>query len=338
MTARRSRNFNIYGYPDEVKTLKEILEDRDSVKGNPRALSARMRKEPLTIEEAFSSDGDKCIFNIINILEREKQFSERPISKRKIIFWMDEEYQKVKWRDIQKSEEDFCWHLSEDAELSFFEDNKVIRQGNIIKPGRTKFGAISVDSYSNSQGGRKYGSKASAWIGKKYDLNNPEKSNKAVGHLYGRPKEKDDLHKQVMLAAIYYGYQVWFEHNSDSYDSYFRDRGKRNYLGLYPLSCIEPLKKETTERHRGVPTTPYSLTTQHDKGIAYFENYCHLIDFEEILSNAKKFDPYDRTKFDTIVSFMILLVVLSEPENTPLSPKTPLVKVYPNYGYQRQLN
>ena len=329
-TSDEGRNFDIYGYSNIDKTINEILADRESVRNSPRALSARMRKEPRTIEEAFSEDGDKCIFNIINIMDREKNLRDAPVFKRKIIFEMDVERQKVKWRDIRKGEEDFCWHLSEDAQLGLFEDNKIIKDGTTIKPGRIKFGAISVDSYSNSQGGRKYGSKASAWIGRKRELDKPYNSNKAVGHLYGRPKEKDDLHKQIMLAAIFYGYQVWFEHNSDSYDSYFRDRGKRGYLGLYPLSCIEPSKRETTDRHRGVPTTPYSLTTQHDNGIAYFENYCHLIDFEDLLTPAKKFDPYDRTKFDSVVSFLILITVLNEPVFLPPPKKTPLIEVYPS--------
>jgi len=328
-TADEAKNFDIYGYPDVEKTVKEILADRESVRNNPRSLSARIRKEPRTIEEAFSEDGDKCMFNIMNIMDRDKSLAENPVFKRKILFEMDVEKQKVKWRDIRKGEEDFCWHLSEDAQLGMFEDNKIIRDGTTVKPGRTKFGAIAVDSYSNSQGGRRYGSKASAWIGRKRELENPNSSNKAVGHLYGRPREKDELHQQVMLASIFYGYQVFFEHNSDSYDSYFRDRGKRAYLGPYPLSCIDPTKRETQERHRGVPTTPYSLTVQHDTGIAYFENYCHLIDFQELLDAAKKFDPYDRTKFDAVVSFLILIVVLNEPVYIPPPKKHALVQVYP---------
>lgn len=332
MTADRARYFNEYGYPDEQRTIKDILADRESVKNNPRALAARTRKEARTIEEAWLENAEKCIFNIMNINGREKQLREEPKPKRKIVFYMEPETQKVKWRDAQKGDEDFCWHLSEDAQLGFFEDNKVVRDGNTVKPGRTKFGAISVDSYSNSQGGRRYGSKASAWIGRKREIENPDKSNKAVGHLFGRPKEKDELHQQVMLAAIYYGYQVWFEHNSDSYDSYFRDRGKRAYLGLYPISCIAPEKREKEERHRGVPTTPYSLTHQHDTGIAYFENYCHLIDFEELLTNAKKFDPYDRTKFDAVVSFLILIVVLNEPIYERPQRRQPLFQLYDNQG------
>ena len=111
-TSDEGRNFDIYGYPNVEKTVKEILADRESVKNSPRALSARMRKEPRTIEEAFSEDGDKCIFNIINIINREGELRETPKFKRKILFYRDLETQKVRWRDIVKSEEDFCWAFS----------------------------------------------------------------------------------------------------------------------------------------------------------------------------------------------------------------------------------
>lgn len=339
-TSDEGRNFDIYGYPDVEKTVKEILADRESVRNSPRSLSARMRKEPRTIDEAFSDDGDKCVFNIINILDREKWLRENPIFKRSIVFYMDGETQKVKWRDATKSELDFCWRVSPDAELGLFEDNKTIKEGTTIKPGRIKFGAISVDSYSNSQGGRKYGSKASAWMGRKYDINNPTQTGKPTGHLYGRPKEKDELHRQVMLAAIYMGFEAFYEHTSDDYFSFFRDRGKLGYLGLYPWSLIDVTKrnKETVERHRGTPITPFSLTKQLDNGIAYFENHCDKIDFEEVFPPAKKFDPYKRTDYDAVVSLLILITVLYEPVVVSQPPKTPLVRVYPNTGVPTSYN
>lgn len=329
MTADRARNFNIYGYPDVEKTIKEILADRDSVKHNPRALAARTRKEARTIEEAFLEDGDKCIFNIINIIEREKQLRENPVPKREIVFYMDEETQKVKWRDVMKEEKDFCWRVTHIPPAG--QENKFIIEGGMKKPGRINDGAISVDSYSNAQGGKKYGSKASAWIGRRLDPFDENNTGKPVGHLYGRPKEKDELHRQVMLAAIYYGYPIYYEHTADDYFGYFKDRGRLGYLGLYPMSLIDVVKrqKENVERHRGTPITPYSLTKQHDNGIAYFEKYCHKLDFEEIFTFAKKFDPYNRTESDVIVSLLILISVLQEPVRPQVRHKSPLIQVYP---------
>jgi len=323
MSAKRTRNFDDFGHPDEEKTLAQILADRDTVKNNQRALSARIRKEPLTIDEAFSTDSDKCIFNVMNIGAREAYLKENPKLKRHVIFYRDID-QVVRWREINDKEEDFHWIITQFPKAG--EENKHTYDVKTKKPARVSDGAIAIDGYSNSQGG-KYGSKASAWIGRRYDLLNPEHTGKAIGHLYGRPQIKETLHEQVLLAAEFYGYQAWYEHNSDDYLSYFRDRGRVGYLGSYPLSTIDPAKRETAERHKGFPTTPFSLTKQTDVGIMYFESHIDSIDFENLLEDAKKFDPNNRTDFDITVSFLMLIVCLMEPVQKQIK-REALVKSY----------
>jgi hypothetical protein len=323
MSAKRTRNFDDFGFPDENKTLDQILADRETVKNNSRALSARVRKEPLTIDEAFSTDSDKCIFNVMNIGAREQYLKENPVLKRHIIFYRDID-QTVKWRNINDKEEDFHWVITQFPKSG--EENKHTYDVKTRKPARISDGAIAIDGYSNSQGG-KYGSKASAWIGRRYDLLNPETTGKAIGHLYGRPQIKETLHEQVLLAAEFYGYQAWYEHNSDDYLSYFRERGRVGYLGSYPISTIDPSKRETAERHKGFPTTPFSLTKQTDVGIMYFESHIDSIDFENLLEDAKKFDPNNRTDFDQTVSFLMLIVCLMEPIQKQIK-REPLVRSY----------
>ena len=323
MSAKRTRNFDDFGHPDEEKTLAQILADRDTVKNNQRALSARIRKEPLTIDEAFSTDSDKCIFNVMNIGAREAYLKENPKLKRHVIFYRDID-QIVRWREINDKEEDFHWVITQFPQAG--EENKHTYDVKTRKPARVSDGAIAIDGYSNSQGG-KYGSKASAWIGRRYDLLNPEHTGKAIGHLYGRPQIKETLHEQVLLAAEFYGYQAWYEHNSDDYLSYFRDRGRVGYLGSYPLSTIDPAKRETADRHKGFPTTPFSLTKQTDVGIMYFESHIDSIDFENLLEDAKKFDPNNRTDYDITVSFLMLIVCLMEPVQKQVK-REALVKSY----------
>ena len=323
MSAKRTRNFDDFGHPDEEKTLAQILADRDTVKNNQRALSARIRKEPLTIDEAFSTDSDKCIFNVMNIGARESYLKENPKLKRHVIFYRDID-QVVRWREINDKEEDFHWVITQFPQAG--EENKHTYDVKTRKPARVSDGAIAIDGYSNSQGG-KYGSKASAWIGRRYDLLKPEDTGKAIGHLYGRPQIKETLHEQVLLAAEFYGYQAWYEHNSDDYLSYFRDRGRVGYLGSYPISTIDPAKRETADRHKGFPTTPFSLTKQNDVGIMYFESHIDSIDFENLLEDAKKFDPNNRTDYDITVSFLMLIVCLMEPVQKQIK-REALVKSY----------
>jgi len=139
----------------------------------------------------------------------------------------------------------------------------------------------------------------------------------------------------VLLAAEYYGYPTWYEHSADDYEGYFRERGKSGYLGRYPLSLIDPNKREKAERHKGTPITPFSLTRQLDNGIAYFEYHCDKIDFDEVLSTAKVFDPYDRTAYDCIVSFLMLISVLMEPSKLPPPKRYPLIETFPNVRTQQ---
>lgn len=331
MTSDRGRNFDIYGEPDVQKTVKEILADRASVSHNLRALSARIRKEARTIEEAFSTDGDKCIFNVMYVDQRTRELNEKPIIKRCVTFYRDLD-QTIKWRDVDPKNNSFHWKIT--AFPPPGQENKSAIVDKLKKPGRTRDGAIAIDGYSNSQGGAKYGSKASAWIGRKFDIMDPLNTGKAIGWLYGRPVVKDMLYEQVMMAAEYYGYVAWFEHNSDSYLEYFRDRGKILYLGTYPLSTIDPIKRQEADRYRGFPTTPFSLTKQTDTGIAYVENYWYLIDYPELLEDMKVFDPNNRTEFDITVSFLMLLVCLMEPEYIPPPRKTPIVTLYENKSYK----
>ena len=327
MSAKKTRNFDAYGYADEEKTLKAILADRETVKNNPRALSARIRKEPLTIEEAFMTDSDKCIFNTVNIGNRKRYLAENPPFMRKVLFYRNTDGI-VGWREVPNPESDnFHWKILQFPPIG--QENKSKRVLGLKCPDRISDGAMTVDGYSNSQGGQKYGSRASAWIGRRFDILDPYNTGKAIGWLYGRPNIKETLHEQVLLAAEYFGYEVAYEHNSDDYLSYFRERGMINYLAKYPLSTIDPNKRQEAVRYRGFPTTPFSLTKQVDVGISYFEHHIDLIDYIELLEDAEQFDPESRTVFDITVSFLMLLVMLQEPVNISKKKEEPIVKIYP---------
>lgn len=312
-TADETKFFDIYGDPDVGKTIEDILIDRESAK-NSRALSSRKKKEPRTIDEAFSSDGDDSIFNTENIDARKKSLRESPVPMRKIIFYRDEETQQVKWRDVIKSDGDFFWEVSPDFDLNIKKDTyKYVDK--LREPTREEYGVISIDSYANSTGGHKYGSKASAWYGDR-------KLFKVTGHLYGRPKEKSELHNQVVLCAEFQGVKATYEFAVDDFVKFFRDCGRIKYLGVCPLGLISPdeIKKageKGPHRPYGTPLSPFSLTKQHDNGISYFEHHCNSIDFMVLLERAPKFNPYDRTKEDAIVSFLINISLMMEPVRTP---------------------
>ncbi len=70
---------------------------------------------------------------------------------------------------------------------------------------------------------------------------------------------------------------------------------------------------------------------EYEQQLKYLaEHHCDKIDWVEILDNALLFDPYDRTKFDIVVTLLILVTCLMERPVKPPPMKTPLVKIYQN--------
>ncbi len=305
-----------------------ILKRREGRTGDD--LEEEIRMNPCNEVEAFMSANADCIFNVVKLNEQIEKIKESPVPKRKIIFYRDEINQLIRWRDA-KNTETFAWEFVSDLNLKD-ETNKHYYDNGLKKPGRTDIGVIGVDGYSNSQGGKRYGSKASAWVYSKYDIRDPLNTGLFTGHLYGRPNEKEELHNQIILAAEYLGYQVYYEFVADDYYTYFKNRGKLGYLAKFPLNAIDPSKrkKDNTERHYGFPVTDFAMTKQNDSMISYVEHYCEKIYWLELLDDLKNFEPSKRTPSDRTVSAMIALVAGLEPIYKPPLPQTPLIKIYPN--------
>ena len=59
----------------------------------------------------------------------------------------------------------------------------------------------------------------------------------------------------------------------------------------------------------------------------YNRNHIDSIDFENLLEDAKKFDPNNRTDYDITVSFLMLIVCLMEPVQKQIK-REALVKSY----------
>lgn len=340
MTADRAKNFDDYGFPDVEKTVREILADRDTVKHNPRSLTKRIKKEARTIEEAFSDDEDGCIFNIININKQKAYLTNNPVTHwRYLHFYRDLATQLVKWRDVDPQKTELYWKMLWLPEPG--KDNKYTMNGAFRMPANAAQGVIGVDGYSNTQGGKLYGSKLSGWLFLKFDILDPDNTGLFAGHIYGRPNEKDDMHNQILLGAEYCGFPVYYEFVADDYFTYFKNRGRLGYLPKFPKNAIDPIKLkkdvEGKDRHRGFPTTEFALTKQNDAMMTFVEHHYDKIMYYELLEDLPKFRPYKRGPHDRTVSAMITLVSSMEQIYVPPKRKEPIIETFENSYYRRQM-
>ena len=293
-------------------------------------LEEEIRMNPENEVELFMSANADCIFSIMKLNEQAEYLKNNPIHKRKIVYYRDLD-QSVKWRDLRDGESLIHWEWV--GELAK-PDRATYHDMGSLKYGRADVGVIGVDGITNEQGGKRYGSKASAWVYTKFDFKDPENTGLFIGHLYGRPKEKDDLHEQIMLCSEYHGFPIYWEFVADTYYDYFKKRGRLGLLAKFPLNAIDPVKrnKEKVERHYGYPTTPFALTKGNDAMITYVEHYCHKINWIELIEDLKQYDPDKRTEFDRTVSAMIALVGGLEPVRKPPPKSVPLITIYDSSG------
>jgi len=308
-----------------------LLKRRRKLKGEK--LEEEIRKYPFNEVEMFMAANEGCVFNSLKITDQRQKLADDPPKTRKVVFTRHEESQHARWRDANKNDEMY-WELLPIVDLSTERSNKFYYDNSAKKPSNATSGIIGVDGYSNEQGGRKYGSKACGLMYIKYDLADPQNTGLFGGWIYGRPSRKEILYDQLLLAAEWFGYEVFIEHTADDYLSYFRARGKTGYLGRYPLNAIDHKKrnKEHVDRFFGFPISPFAMTKQTDSMISYVEDFCDKIYWDKLLEQLLVFDPLDRTASDCVVSAMIALV--SSLNITPRPPQKtkPLIQVFSPSG------
>ena len=288
-------------------------------------LEEEIRMNPCDEEEIFQSAVSDCHFNSINIKKQRKAIEETSPVLRKVTFYRRLD-QTVGWRD----DENGYWNILHFPPTE--KENKSEIKDRLRVPTNVSDYVMGVDGYANSQGvngGRKYGSNAAGFI---FDRNRMM----YIAMYFGRPRVKEQMHEQILLACEFYGCRVWYEKTADDYLSYFRERGKIGYLGKYPKSCIDPEKREKADRFYGFPINPFAMTKQLDSLIAYVDNdkitgetYCSRIYFDKLLEQMLVFEAEKRTEYDAVVAAMIALCCALEPVNKPNKIAAPILKIYP---------
>ncbi|MEJ7827161.1 MAG: hypothetical protein WKF91_03170, partial [Segetibacter sp.] len=248
MPAHRTRNFDAYGYPDEEKTLDAILADRKSIEHNPRALSARKRKEPLTEAEAFRIDGSKCMFNSELLNNRIDFLNSNEVTERGNFQWEGGvKDSKVVWVKSKNGR----WEIPRG--FSMENPNNVIKRGNNFLPGNKLKFVSGVDPYDHdvTQDDSR-ASKAASFVLKKYNpLAISDPFNKAFVCKYSfRQKMASMMYDDILMQCVFFGCPLLYESNKPGIKKHFNVRG-------YGFFLIHLPGYEDT----GIPSTPQNKQT-----------------------------------------------------------------------------
>jgi hypothetical protein len=277
-----------YGRAHEEKALMQILADRETVKSNPRSLSARIRKDPLTIEEAFRADGDNCLFNDTK-LNDQRDFLQwnKDITERGNFVWeKGERDSKVIWEPNRSGK----WELLKGFVLKDEESNAVEKRGSKFYPKNNwRFGS-GVDPYDHNKTEDMYKrSMAASLVKQKNSISEQEDLfvNAYVCKYYSRPPTAAIMYEDMIKQCVYFGCSMLAENQKTGILRYFESRGYEAFI-----------MRMMGYKEGGIPSTPGNKQTATELLEAMIEEHCNKIYFIDLIEDFLVFDIGDTQKHD----------------------------------------
>lgn len=293
--ADETRYYDNFGYAHKEKALDEILEERKLLSRDTRALSAIIRKEPLSWEEAFRIDGSKCLYDAMKLNERldRLNWKENITTSGNFVWEGGVRDTRVIWEPSKNGRWEVVKLFDNDED-----SNKIVKRGESFYPNNIGFvmGVDPVDHNQTQDGKRSNG--AGMVLQKYNSARDDDQYNYAFvcKYIY-RPESVQVFYEDMIKTAVYYGCQVLFENQKIGLMHYFNDRGYSNFLMWLP---------ERTQP--GVAASP--KTHQHIAELteSYVNDYHEKLYFKDVVQELLEFDISNTTAFDGAMAMGYALI------------------------------
>ena len=296
MPADEIRNTDKFGFAPVADNRERIMMERKAVKDNPSEYNSLVRKDSLTIEEAFRFSTQHCVFDSVKIQDRLSTIS-----------WRDDNYETgefvwsggdrdtdVEWRPKKNGK----WRLrTKGLDLDDIYAGKTKkgdryypRNGLRFTMGCDPFEVDNpVDTYKASDG--------SFYVFYKYDPNNEFYSNSFVLEYISRPPAVDIFFEDVLMTAVFFGTQVLVENDKRGLINYFKHRGYDQFL-MRMSGRKDPGLPRRAEVGRRI--------MEYTNDYIYYN--INKVFFPDLLKDWLNYDPSNTTKFDSAMAAGFTLI------------------------------
>lgn len=283
--AHHTRYYDKFGFADEDRAFSEIMEERRALSKNPRALSSKVRKEPLSWEEAFRIDGSRCLYNPEKLNERFDRLSwKENLTTRGNFEWANGERDTtVEWHPVSNGKWEVVklFEKHEDA-------NRVVRRGDLFYPGNGLRFIMGVDPIDHGVIESTRRSNGAGIILQKHDAaGDPMYSRAFIVKYLHRPDNVSVFYEDMIKMAFYHGSPVMFENNKIGMMNYFNDRGYGNFLIWLPDRAQPGIA--------GSPKTHQQIAELTEE---YIDKDIDVVYFKDLIKDWLEFQLDKTTQYD----------------------------------------
>jgi len=285
-SAADTRYYDDYGFADRARAEFDIKMERELLRNDSKALSAIIRKEPITPEEAFRIDGDNCIYDAMKLNDRMDRISwnENIVERGNFVWENGERDTKVIWQPAKNGQWKVCWLPKDENET-----NKIIRRGELFHPNNTHNFVMGVDPFDHNitEDGR-MSNGAGIVLRKRTPLNEHDPYSRSfVAYYCYRPELASIYYEEMLKAAVYFGCEILYENNKAGIMDYFEQRGYGNFMMWLP-DRLKP----------GIAATDVSKQFGAELTDAYIKQDIDRVFFKDLIKDWLDFRINKSTKYD----------------------------------------
>lgn len=301
MPAYKTLFYDKYGIPDEEKAKEFYMGERNALMDDNRALASFIRKNPFTIEEAFFSEAESCIYDAL-ALNRQKE-SITWIDKKELYLQGDFVWEKAE-RDtrvlfVEKANGKFKVHAKANVHDHTFY-NQVEDYGSKKVPKANKKYSIAVDPFDHSITTSNERSDGAGYAYRRYDATD-ELSETFLVQYINRPDKAEIFYEDMIKLAHFFGCEVLSEDNKVGLIKYFEYRGYERFLTKMPNANKFGISA-TVKTHQQIAEETESYITDNLKKVI----------FTELLDDWLHFNINKTTKFDAAMAAGYTLIAASK--------------------------
>ena len=287
LPAYEAMNYDKYGYPDVERNKIWLMNERSNLEGN--TLAKYIRKFPFTIEEAFWTSADGCIFNKTKI---QNQRMELALIKPEDIYdignlqWKDNKFgSKVIFVENPNGRFKFLKSFNVRQECS--NENTVVDFNGLFKPLRKAQRIIGVDpaDHKNVEDGSRK-SNISIYLYIKYNPLDKLSETFVCEYLY-RPDDPESFYSELCMLAFLSGAEMMIENQKPGAINYAEKVGFQEFIIRYGSGVTG-----------GIPASTPNKQLLADNWEVYIDNNIEKILFPNLLKDLSMFNLIKSTKFD----------------------------------------